>query len=378
LLDNADVEEHVVPRPNRSKEDLNPRRPTVKDVARQAGVSTATVSRVLSGTNAVDDVLAERVRAACAALHYRPNSAARALVRGTSAIIGLLVTEFRNPFFMDIVHGVEDVTQEHGYLLVLCNSKEDQIREGQYIELMCAEQVAGAIVVPTTDRKPILTPLVDSGIPVVCIDRRVRDRPIDTVLIDNTSAAEEAVRHLIGNGYRRIGLVTGPDRTTTARERLEGYRRALHGAGITPDPALERRGPFTEDCGRQLTSELLALTPVVEALLIGNNRLMQGALDAIHAHGLRIPDDLAVVGFDDAPWMTPGSVSLTTVMQPAYELGSTAALRLIQRLKHPDQLTRQETVLTYRLRIGDSSRPRQGEHSHPDDPQARRHHALGV
>jgi len=350
----------------------------VKDVARQAGVSTATVSRVLTGTNAVDDVLADRVRAACVALQYRPNSAARALARGRSANIGLLVTEFRNPFFMDIVHGVEDVTQEHGYLLVLCNSKEDQERESQYIELMCAEQVAGAIVVPTTDRKPILSPLVESGIPVVCVDRRVRDRAIDTVLIDNIAAAREAVAHLIGNGYRRIGLVTGPDRTTTARERLEGYRGALHDAGIALDPVLERRGPFTEEHGRQLTSELLDLIPAAEALLIGNNRLMKGALDAIHAHDMRIPEDIALVGFDEVPWMTPGSISLTTVMQPAYELGSTAALRLIQRLKHPERLARQETVLTYRLHIGDSSRPRSSGNRHPHDPHARFSRALGM
>jgi LacI family transcriptional regulator len=361
------TEEQAMPRPNRSSETA-PRRPTVKDVARHAGVSTATVSRVLTGINAVDGALAERVRAACAALQYRPNSAARALVRGKSAMIGLLVTEFRNPFFMDIVHGVEDVTQEHGYLLVLCNSKEDPDREGQYIELMCAEQVAGAIVVPTTDRKPILTPLVDSGIPVVCVDRRVRDRAIDTVLIDNTAAAREAVTHLIGNGYHRIGLVTGPDRTTTAWERLEGYRGALRDAGITADPELERRGPYNEDTGRALTTELLNLAPAVEALLIGNNQLMKGALSAIHAHGLRIPEDIAVVGFDDVSWMTPGSVSLTTITQPAYEMGSTAALRLIQRLKHPEQLARHETVLTYRLQVGDSSRPRLVVSPRPDRP----------
>jgi LacI family transcriptional regulator len=373
-----DAEEHVVPRPSQSNQQLTTRRPTVKDVARQAGVSTATVSRVLTGTGTVDDVLADRVRAACVALQYRPNSAARALVRGTSAIIGLLVTEFRNPFFMDIVHGVEDVTQEHGYLLVLCNSKEDQDREGQYIELLCAEQVAGAIVVPTTDRKPILTPLVESGIPVVCVDRRVRDRAIDTVLIDNAGAAREAVAHLIGNGYRRIGLVTGPDRTTTARERLEGYRSALRDAGIVPDPELERHGPFTQERGRQMTGALLDLTPAVEALLIGNNRLMQGALDAIHARGMRVPEDIAVVGFDEVPWMPPGSVSLTTVMQPAYELGSTAALRLIQRLKHPEHVARQETVLTYRLQIGDSSRQQPRENPHPYSPHAQSHCVLGV
>lgn len=333
-------------------------RPTVQDVAAHAGVSTATVSRVLNGTSTVDAELAKRVRAASEALQYRPNRAARALAGGPSAIIGLLVTDVQNPFFMDLVHGVEDVAQQHGYLLVLCNSKEDQERERQYIEVLCAERVAGAIVVPTTDRKAVLQPLSNSGIPVVSVDRRVHDHAIDAVLVDNVSAACEAVAHLIGNGYRRIGMITGPDHVTTARERLEGYRRALQDAGIVPDPQLERRGSFTEESGRQLTGELLALTPPVEALLTGNNRLMKGALQAIYTHGLRIPDDIAVVGFDDPPWLTPGSISLTTVTQPAYELGGAAALRLIQRLRQPGQLARQEIVLAHRLHLGDSSRPR--------------------
>jgi LacI family transcriptional regulator, galactose operon repressor len=333
-------------------------RPTIQDVAAQAGVSTATVSRVLNQVGAVDASLAERVRAACEALQYRPNRAARALAGGRSALIGLIVTDIQNPFFMEVVRGVEDTIQRQGYLLVLCNSAEDPGRERRYIEVMCAEPLAGAIVVPTTDRRPILQPFVDGGIPVVAVDRRVQDTAIDTVLLDNTAAAREAVEHLIANGYRRIAMITGPERTTTARERLEGYRLALRAAGIDPDPELERRGPFTQETGQAQTDQLLALRPPVDALLAGNNRLTMGALEAIHEHGLRVPEDIAVISFDEVPWISPGSVSLTMVTQPAYELGATAALRLIQRLQHPGQLARQETVLAHRLQIGDSSRTR--------------------
>jgi DNA-binding LacI/PurR family transcriptional regulator len=330
-------------------------------VARRAGVSIATVSRVVNGVATVDAALAERVRAACAALQYQPNRAARALAGHHSAIIGLLVADLQNPFFMEIVRGVEDVAQRNGYLVVLCNSTEDPHKERAYIEVLCAEAVAGAIVAATTDRKPIVRMFEERGIPVVAVDRRVRDRSIDAVLIDNVTAAREAVAHLIANGYRRIGAITGPQHTTTARERLEGYRLALSDAGILIDPQLERSGSFNADSGRQLAGELLDLAPPVEALFAGNNRIAQGALQALHVRNLRVPDDIAVVGFDEVPWAIPGTLSLTTVTQPAYELGSTAALRLLQRLQHPGQVVRQAIVLAHQLHIGDSSRPR--EHS---------------
>jgi DNA-binding LacI/PurR family transcriptional regulator len=327
-------------------------------VARRAGVSIATVSRVLNGVDTVDAALAERVRAACLDLQYRPNRAARALAGRGPATMGLLVGDLQNPFFMEVVRGVEDVAQRNGYLLVLGNSSEDPGKERQYIEVLCAEPVAGAIIVPTRERQPALQLFRERDIPVVAVDRRVRDRSIDAVLIDNVSAACEALTHLIANGYRRIGLITGPQTTTTGRERLMGYRQALQAAGIAPDPALERRGPFTEDSGRRLAEELLDLDNPVEALFTANNRLTKGALEALHARSLRVPDDVAVVGFDEVPWAVPGSLALTTVTQPAYELGSTAALRLIQRLQHRGPLVRQEIVLAHQLCIRDSSHRR--------------------
>ncbi len=332
---------------------------TIHSVAARAGVSTATVSRVLNGVGTVDAALADRVRAACDALQYSPNRAARALAGGGSAIVGVLVSDIQNPFFMELVRGVEDVLQQDDYLLVLCNSKEDADRERRYIGVMCAEAVAGAIVVPTTDRTPILQPFADGGIPVVAVDRRAHGRSIDTVLIDNVAAAREAVTHLIGQGYSRIGVINGPQRATTARERLEGYRLALGDAHLPGDPQLERRGAFTEESGRRLADELLDLEPPVEALLAGNNRLTMGALQALHARGLRLPDDIALVGFDEVPWVSPGSVSLTTIAQPAYELGVTAATRLVQRLRATGPLARQEIMLGHQLHVGESSAPLQ-------------------
>lgn len=331
---------------------------TIREVAAHAKVSIATVSRVLNGAASVDETMAARVRAACAALQYQPNPAARTLAGGRSAIVALLVTDVQNPFFMELVRGVEDMLRRHGFLLILCNSAEDRSRERQYIEALYAEHVAGVIIVPTHERQPALQAFIDRGIPVVAVDRRVRHRAIDAILVDNVSAAHEAVTLLITHGYQRIGIITGPIGTTTAQQRLDGYRLALSEAGGAPDARLERRGSFTTESGRQLTAELLALDPPIEALFTANNRMTMGAFEAIHARGLRVPEDIALVGFDDVPWIPPGSISVTTVTQPAYELGSTAALRLIQHLQHPGQKARQEIVLSHDVRVGDSSRAR--------------------
>ena len=332
--------------------------PTIQDVARRAGVSVATVSRVLNGTVRVNPELAQRVRDAIQALQYRPSHAARSLRARRAVIIGLLISDLQNPFFTELVRGVEDVAQRNGYSLILCNSDEDAQKERQYIEVLCAEHVAGAIVVPTRERQGAMRRFGDHQIPVVAVDRRVRAPDIDAVLVDNVRGAREAVAHLIANGCRRIGLITGPLTTTTARERREGYRQALREAGIPHDPALERDGSFKEASGRLLAGELLESNAPIDALFMANNLLTLGALEELHARHLRVPDDIAVVCFDEMPWASLSSVSLTTVTQPVYELGSTAALRLFQRLHNPGALTRQEIVLAPTLHIRGSSRPR--------------------
>ncbi|GHO46530.1 LacI family DNA-binding transcriptional regulator [Ktedonospora formicarum] len=332
---------------------------TIQDVAKYAGVSISTVSRVLNGTARVNPDVMVRVRTAIEALNYQPSRAARALRSNQSSIIGLLITDIQNPFFTALVRGVEDVAQRNGYSLILCNSDENPLKEQQYIEVLCSQRVAGAIVVPTREQAHSLQPFRELGIPALAVDRRVKDPDIDTVVVDNQRGAYEAVKHLCANGYQRIGVVTGPQTTTTGRERLLGYRRALIESGITPDPQLERQGPFKMAAGQQFAGELLDLDEPVDALFVANNLLTIGALEAISMRNMRIPEDIAIVAFDDIPWAALGSVSLTTVTQPVYELGSTAALRLFQRMQKGASFTRQEIVLSPTLHVRNSSQPRQ-------------------
>lgn len=328
------------------------------DVAKRAGVSISTVSRVLNDSARVNAEVAARVRAVIEELHYQPSHAARTLQTNRSSIIGLLISDIQNPFFTTLIRGVEDVAQRNGYSVILCNSDEDPVKERQYIKVLCAERVAGAIVISTNERQRDLKLFSEQNIPIVTADRLITGLDADAVLVDNVRSAREAVAHLITNGYRRIGVITGPRTTTTGRERLEGYRQALRAAGMTPLAELERYSDFKEEGGRQVTNELLDQDPTIDALFVANNLMTLGALKALYLRNLRIPEDIAIVGFDEMPWAALSAISLTTVTQPVYEIGSTAALRLFQRLQNPDVLTHQQIVLTATLQVRGSSRPR--------------------
>ncbi len=333
----------------------------IQDVAKQAGVSISTVSRVLNGTAKVNDEVKKRVEACILALAYQPNQAARSLRTNRSKIIGLLISDIQNPFFMQLIQGVEEEALRHEYSLILCNSNENAQREQQYLDVLYSERVAGAIIVPTRERlgDTILNKFRERHIPIVAVDRRVKDKDVDAVLVDNVRGAREAIAHLISNGYSRIGAITGPLNVTTGRDRLEGYRQALREAGIPHDPSLERSGTFDAATGRKLTAELLKLQPAIDALFIGNNLLTLGALDALHTHNLQVPKDIGLVGYDETYWSSLGSLSLTTVMQPAYELGCAAALRLFQHLQNPAIQSRQEVILAPLLMVRGSSLPKE-------------------
>jgi DNA-binding LacI/PurR family transcriptional regulator len=334
--------------------------PNIQDVAKQAGVSISTVSRVLNGTAKVNNEVKKRVEASIQALDYQPNPAARSLRTNHSRIIGLLISDIQNPFFMRLIQGVEDEAQRHDYSLILCNSNENPQREQQYLEVLYSERVAGAIIVPTRERldEVTLNKFKERNVPIVVVDRRVKDKHVDAVLVDNVRGAYEAVAHLVSNGYRRIGAITGPLTVTTGRDRLEGYRQALRDAGIYNEPALERSGNFDVATGQKLAGELLQLSPPIDALFLGNNLLTLGAWKAIHAHNLKVPGDIGLVGYDETYWSSLDELSLTTVTQPVYELGSAAFLRLYQHLQNPAIESRQEVLLAATLTVRGSSLPR--------------------
>jgi DNA-binding LacI/PurR family transcriptional regulator len=311
----------------------------MKDVAKLAEVSVATVSRVLNNDPRVSSELRYRVLGAVEELNYQRDRIARTLRVQISQIIGLIISDIRNPFFTSVVRGVEDVAYENGYTLLLCNSDEDPDKERLYIDIMLAERVAGVIISPTAEKGNYSSVLLKAGVPVVAIDRRMRDLEVDTVVVQNVGGAYQAVSHLIKLGHHRIGFIGGPSRTTTGRERLEGYEKALIEYQIELDQRLIKTGDFKLHSGYQMTCELLEMDDPPTAVFTCNNLTTLGALNCIHEKGLSIPRDIAIVGFDDMPWATSLNPPLTAVTQPTYEMGCTAANLLLQRIADKDRET---------------------------------------
>lgn len=346
----------------------------LKDVARRAGVSVSTVSRVLTGSPLVNAETRERVQAAMDALEYRPNRVARRLRgdSGQASLIGLIVPDIQNPFFAEVARGVEGVAQAHGYMVFVGNSDEDGAVERRYLELMRAERVDGVILPASSDIAATVTEMARRGLPVVCVDRRLPRAALDTVIADNVEGAYQAVSHLIAVGHRRIGFIGGRPQLSTTQERLEGYRRALAEHGLPHDEALVRAGDSRQAGGRAMAAALLAGPERPTALLVGNNLMTLGALETIHALGLRIPDDVAIVGYDDMPWALAFNPPLTAVRQPGQELGRRAAELLIARIADPSRSTTLVTLqpeLVVRQSCG-AGRPAPGAAS---TPRARSH-----
>jgi LacI family transcriptional regulator len=330
----------------RSRAAVDTSAPTIKQVAEQAGVSTATVSRVLAGADGVSVELSKRVRAAVGALDYQPNRIARNLrVRGTRTA-GLVISDIQNPFFTSAVRGIEDVLQADGYTLLLGNSDENPARERVYLATLRAEGVAGIIVAPSGAEVSEYRKLASARVPLVVIDRNVSGLSVDVVTVANADGAHAAVAHLIGLGHRRIGLIAGPPSVATSGEREAGYAKALAAVGLPLEAELIRYADFRQGGGYAAAQALLDLTAPPTAMFVANNLMTLGALQAIHERGLRIPADIAIVGFDDMPWATSLQPPLTAVAQPTYEMGATAAQLLLARVREPDRPNRHVVLAT--------------------------------
>lgn len=329
---------------------------TISDVAKLAGVSPATVSRVLNGTSEVSPARAERVRQAVAELSYVPFSPARALRRQLTDVWAVIVADIENPFFTSVVRGIEDGARERGVRVVLCNADEDPAREAEYIEVALAERMSGVIIAASGSQLN-LDALIERGVPVVGIDRRPADARVDVVLADNNSGAFQATSHLIERGAKRIACITGPRRISTASERLAGYRRALIGAKRPFDRGLVLREDFRPGGGAKAVAELFKGRKRPDGLFVANNQMTIGALGALADMGIDIPGDVAVVGYDDAPWATLIRPPLTVVAQPTYEIGRTAAELLATARARKDGPPR-EIMLEPKLIVRESSAPR--------------------
>ena len=330
---------------------------TIVDVARAAGVSTATVSRVLNNHPQVDPRLAATVLQTVKDLGYRPSRVARSLRTRLNRVWALIISDIRTgPFFGDVVRGVEDIAYGAGYSLFLCNTDEDGAKEASYIELAVAENVAGVILTPSNARTS-LAPLLAFGIPVVLADRALPGHQADSVLVDNLSGARQAVGHLLSGGYRRIACITGPVSTTTGERRYAGYRAALEDAGLDLDESLVRAADFRERGGLLAMKDLLQQEERPDAVFVTNHLMTIGALQAIADARLTIPTDIAIVSFDDMSWASLLRPPLTAVAQPAYDLGVESARLLLSRLEGYSGAARTVT-LAPTLLVRDSSPPK--------------------
>jgi LacI family transcriptional regulator/LacI family repressor for deo operon, udp, cdd, tsx, nupC, and nupG len=310
---------------------------SLQEVAERAKVSIATVSRVLNKSDKVVPETRAIVEQALQELGYRPSRVARRLRMkdGRAHLVGLIIPDIQNPFYAEIARGVEDAAYANEYALLLCNSDESADKERFYLNVMQAESVDGVVLPPFDETDAAVIELVKSGLPVVCVDRSLAKVKTDLVEVDNYRGAFEAVTHLLDKGHKHVALIEGRSQVSTSRERRRGYLDALDARGIAPRKELMRAGDFKQDSGRVLANELLALRRPPTALFVCNNLMTVGALGALHQRGLRVPQDVAVVGFDDLPWAEALDPPPTVVRQPAYEVGRQAMELLLKRIMEP-------------------------------------------
>jgi LacI family fructose operon transcriptional repressor len=329
----------------------------IKDVAIAAGVSTATVSRVLSNGLHVRPEVRERVMATVERLGYRPNLVARNLRSQQSSTIGLIVSDISNPFFTAISRAVEDTAYEQGFSVLLCNTDENPEKEAIYLNLMRDTAVAGAIMSPT---RQIIANFADSNLPfpIVVVDRSISNGDIDAVLLDNVDAAYRLITHLVEQGYKRIGALCSE--MSTGLERQVGYEKALRAHGLAPKSEYMKYVPPKAEAGYTATLKMLDLAEPPDALFTVNSLIAEGALQAIRERNLTIPDDIALVSFDETTWSSLVQPAITLIAQPTYEIGKTAAELLMQRIADPGRPTRQ-VILKGQLLVRGSSAPRLGK-----------------
>lgn len=288
-------------------------------------------------------------------LAYRPNRVARGLRKQTSQVIGLLVSDIRNPFFTAVARAIEDIALANGHSLFLCNTDEDQEKEILYLRNLISENAAGIILSPTCDDLAVFEGLLDQSMPLVTIDRRIEGLAIDAVLSDNFRSAYEMTKHLLEQGYTAPAAIIGLKNSTTGRERMQGVHAALKDAGIKIRKAHFSYVHPREKEGLAVMTEMLKLKNRPDAIITGNSRLTIGVLDAIKRAGLRLQQDIGLAGFDETNWTPFLEGGITVVSQPTYEMGKMAAELLLSKINKEERSPR-EVTLKGKLIIRESSK----------------------
>jgi LacI family transcriptional regulator len=332
---------------------------TLQDVATQAGVSAMTVSRVINTPERVSPSTRERIESAIQTLGYTPNALARGL-KGSTRTLALVIPDVSNPFFTDIVHGAEEVARKHGYTVFLGNTDSSSENEKNYLHKMLGHRIDGLLIVPMGDRsKDVLQKVRARGVPFVLIDVKVPGVSAEYVVGDNKAGAFALTEHLIKLGHKRIALVSGRSDLSTSREREEGYAAALQHYKINANRNYQKPTDFSREAGYHAVSSLLALPNPPTALFVASNVLAIGALEAVRASGLRVPEDIALVCFEDIGMASALQPFLTVMAQPAKAFGRFGAEFLIGRIANPQQPKQHKVLmpqLIVRLSCGSSVR----------------------
>ncbi|MFI6062646.1 LacI family DNA-binding transcriptional regulator [Streptomyces sp. NPDC051286] len=314
---------------------------SIKDVATEAGVSVATVSRVLNDYPSVSADARTRVLAAVKALGYRPNVVARSLRTNQTRALGLVISDVLNPYFTHLARSVEEEARALGYSVIIGNADERPDLQDHHVRTLLDRRIDGLLVSPTDGGSPLMLDAAKAGTPMVFVDRWIAGVDVPVVRSDGRAAVRDLVAHLCGLGHRRLAIIAGPAATTTGRERVEAFRQALAEYGLPLPDAYVGQGDFQVESGRRATERFLDLAEPPEVVFAADNLMALGALDAIRARGLRIPDDIALAAFDDIPWFVHTNPPITAIAQPTGELGRAAVRALVDRIegRPPESVT---------------------------------------
>jgi DNA-binding LacI/PurR family transcriptional regulator len=314
---------------------------SLSKVAEIAGVSIATVSRVINDSPSVNPETRLKVQQVIKDLKYKPNRVAKRLRNKNASgnLLGVLVPDLQNPFYVEVLRGIEDVAFENKYALIMCNFLQDEKKEKSYIDILQSESIDGLIAAPTSENDQHVINLIKGGLPIVCVDRGLVGVDVDVILVENQSGAFSAVDHLVKSGYKRIAYISGLPQIPSSQQREAGYLSALTANGLKIDRNLIKYGNSRYESGVKLCEEFLDMKNPPDALFTGNNLITFGALETIQVRGVKIPKEIAIVGFDDMYWSASLNPPLTAVRQPAYEIGKRAAEQLILRINDPSRPT---------------------------------------
>jgi LacI family transcriptional regulator len=334
--------------------------PTIRDVARRAGVAPTTVSRVINNSGYTSAETRARVEAAIHELQYVPNTLSQSLRYKRTNTLALVLSDITNPFWTTVTRGVEDAASEQDMHVFLCNTDEKPDKTASYVEKLLQRQTDGFLFVPTGADTAILQKIKKQSVPLVVLDRTVEGVVVDVVRSDSLGGAQRLTEYLIRLGHRRIAIIPGPPNIATSVQRLEGYRRALAKHNIPYDDTLVRHGRFNHENGVNVaitTTLLNDLSPPPTVIFAGNNFIALGVLQAIRQAKLRVPEDISVVSFDDVPYNWEAEPFLTVVSQDPYKLGMRAAELLLKLITSEEQAGSRDIVLPVELLERRSCRP---------------------